>query len=51
MDLLDAKIVKKGSYMKVHLSYPIKDMSYVSIGGDRAWPFESTGPTVGLLTW
>ena len=47
MDLLDAKIVKKGSYMKVHLSFHIKDMSYASMGDDGACSFESTGPTVG----
>ena len=44
---LEAKILEKRGYMKVHLSYPIKDMSYASIGDDTAWPFESTGPTVG----
>ena len=30
--------------MKVHLSYPIKDMSYASLGDDTVWPFESIGP-------
>ena len=49
--LLDARTVKKGGYMKVHLSYPIKDMSYASIADDRAWAFESTGPTVGWSNW
>ena len=47
ISLLGAKILKIRGYMKVHLSYPIKDMSYASIGDDAAWPFESTGPTVG----
>ena len=44
---LEAKILQKRDYMKVHLSYPIKDMSYASIGDDTVWPFESTGPIVG----
>ena len=44
---LEAKILQKRDYMKVHLSYPIKDMSYASVGDATAWPFESTGPTVG----
>ena len=38
---------QKRGYMKVHLSYHIKDMSYASIGDDTVWPFESTGPIVG----
>ena len=44
---LEAKILKKRGYMKVHLSYPTKDMSYASIGDDTVWPFESAGPIVG----
>ena len=49
--ILDAKILQKRGYMKVHLSYPTKDMSYASIGDDTVWPFESAGPIVGWSTW
>ena len=51
LSLFWAPKYSKRGYMKVHLSYPIKDMSYASIADDRAWPFESTGPTVGWSNW